>query len=68
MITGIGDMTSFKWAKVTSVSPLRIKLDGDTAALALTPDTLVNPASLTVGDRVRVELSQRKAIIHGKAY
>jgi hypothetical protein len=68
VITGIGDMTSFKWATITSTSPLAIKLDGDSTALALVPDTLIDPASLTVGDRVRVELSQRKAIIHGRAY
>ena len=62
----VGDITSFKWATVTGVSPLAIRLDGDTSALALIPDSLVDPASLTVGDRVRVELSLRKVVVHGK--
>lgn len=68
MNVSIRDLTSFKWAVLMNVSPLSIKLDGDSAALALVPDTLVDPASLTVGDRVRVELTQRKVVIHGKAY
>lgn len=66
MITDIKDLTSFRWATVTSISPLAIKLDGDTAALGITPDTLVNPAYLLVGDRVRVEMTQRKVIVHGR--
>lgn len=65
--TDIRDMTSFKWATVTGTSPLAIKLDGDTAALALIPDSLIDPLSLIVGDRVRVELSQRKVVIHGRS-
>lgn len=68
-VNDITDMTSFKWATVTAVPPtaLAIKLDGDTAALALVPDSLVDPTQLLVGDRVRVELSVRKCVIHGKA-
>lgn len=68
-VNDITDMTSFKWATVTAVPPtaLAIKLDGDTVALALVPDSLVDPTQLLVGDRVRVELSVRKCIIHGKA-
>jgi microcystin-dependent protein len=48
-------------------SPLSIRLDGDSAALALIPDSLVDPLSLSVGDRVRVELSLRKVVVHGVA-
>jgi len=65
MITDVSDITSFKWATVTGVSPLAIKLDGDTSALALIPDSLVDPLELSVSDRVRVELSLRKVVIHG---
>jgi hypothetical protein len=65
VITDVKDITSFKWATVTATSPLAIKLDGDTAPLALEPDSLVDPATLLVGDRVRVELSLRKAVVHG---
>jgi hypothetical protein len=61
----VEDMTSFKWATVTAIGPLTIQLDGDTVALALVPESLVDPLLLLAGDRVRVELSQRKCIIHG---
>lgn len=66
-IQDLSDITSFKWAAVTANSPLRIKMDGDTAALAITPDSLVDPLTLSVGDRVRVELSLRKIVVHGVA-
>ncbi|QIN93844.1 minor tail protein [Microbacterium phage Alakazam] len=64
-IQSLSDLTSFKWGTITAVSPLAVKLDGDTAPLSLIPDTLV--PLLAVGDRVRVELSLRKVVIHGKA-
>lgn len=63
--TDIRDITSFKWATVVGVNPISIKLDGDSLALALIPDSLVDPLSLFVGSRVRVELSLRKCVIHG---
>lgn len=65
--TDIRDITSFKWATVVGVNPISIKLDGDSLALALIPDSLVDPLSLFVGSRVRVELSLRKCVIHGVA-
>lgn len=65
MIRDIKDITSFKWATVTGVSPLAIKLDGDSTPLALIPDSLVDPLELAVGDRVRVEMSLRKCVVHG---
>jgi hypothetical protein len=64
-VNDIRDITSFKWATVTGTNPLAIKLDGDTAPLALIPDSLVDPLSLAPGDRVRVELSLRKVVVHG---
>lgn len=66
-VTDIKDITSFKWATVTGVAPLAIKLDGDSLPLALIPDSLIDPLSLWVGARVRVELSLRKCVIHGAA-
>jgi hypothetical protein len=48
-----------------SPSKLQVTLDGDTAPLAMVPDSLVDPLSMATGARVRVELSKRKAIIHG---
>jgi microcystin-dependent protein len=44
-----------------------VRLDGDTTALAFTPDSLVDPAALSVSDRVRCELSDRRVVIHGAA-
>lgn len=67
MIRDIKDMTSFKWATVRGTGPLQIQLDGDADPLALIPDSLVDPTLLKVGDRVRVELSLRKVVIHGKS-
>lgn len=66
-IQTIGDLTSFKWATVTAINPIEIRLDGDTAALDLIPDSLLDPMELKVGSRVRVELSLRKVVIHGKS-
>jgi len=60
-------MTSFKWATVTAVGPLRVRFDGDTTALAFTPDSLVDPAALSVSDRVRCELSDRRVVIVGRS-
>jgi len=64
-VTDIKDITSFKWATVTDTDPLEIKLDGDSSPLALIPDSLIDPLELGVSDRVRVELSLRKCVIHG---
>lgn len=57
----------FTWATVTATSPLRIRLDGDSTALPITPDSIVAPLALAVGDRVRVEISRRRVIVHGRA-
>lgn len=67
MIRNIDELPSFRWATVRGVAPLSIQLDGDPAPLALIPDSLVDPRLLVVGDRVRVELSLRKVVIHGKS-
>lgn len=61
------------WATVTDDSPLRIRLDGETTPLPITPDTLV--AGLSVDDRVWVTLSTsrdpnakaHRVVIIGKA-
>lgn len=67
------DSDSWTWATVTQASPLRIKLDGEASALAITPDTL--KASLAVSDRVWVQLTtspdparrSRRVVIIGRA-
>lgn len=66
-MAGIEDKATFKWATVTGVNPIAIRIDGDSLPLALIPDSLIDPLSLATGDRVRVELSLRRVVIHGKA-
>lgn len=61
-------MSRFLWGTVTATSPLRVQIDGDAAALDITPDTLVDPATLTVGARVRCESANRRLIVHGVAH
>jgi len=58
---------SFNWGTVTGVSPLRVRLDGDTSAVPVTPDSLVDPLTLAINDRVRVELSNNRLVVLGKA-
>ncbi len=66
-INDLRDITSFKWGTIAGTNPLSVTLDGDSLPLALIPDTLVDPLTLSVGDRVRVELSLRKVVVHGVA-
>lgn len=58
-------IASWRWATVTSVDPLRVTPDGDTSPLAEAPDTLV--AGLSEGDRVRLVIVARRALILGRA-
>lgn len=60
-------MTRFVWATVSSISPVRVTLDGDTAELPIALDALVDPTSLSVGDRVRCEWAGRRLILHGRS-
>lgn len=55
---------SWRWATVTQVSPLRIRLDGEATPLDITPDTLV---AVTLADRVWCQLVDRRAVVHGIA-
>jgi len=55
------------WGTVTQASPLRVKLDGDSAQLPFTPESLVDPQSLTVAARVRCEISDRRFIVVGRS-
>lgn len=57
------DETTFRWATVTQLSPLRIRLDGDSSALPLTPDSVVDPLRLAVGTRVWVQFFGRRLIV-----
>lgn len=55
LLPTLTDADAAVWATVTALSPLRIKLDGESTALPFTPDSLVG--LLAVNDRVRVALS-----------
>jgi microcystin-dependent protein len=63
-----GTDSSWRWATVTTAgAAMRITLDGDTAALPFTPDSLVDPLALPAGSRVRCEITGHRVIIHGRA-
>lgn len=51
------------WAKVTQVSPLRIRVDGDRVELGITPDTLAS--GLAEGQRVYCQIIARRLVILG---
>lgn len=56
---------SWRWATVMTVSPLRIRFDGDGTTLAVTPDTLVG--KVQSGDRVWAQLHGRRIVVIGRA-
>ena len=66
------DAASFHWANVVSSfpEPLGLRLDGDSMPLLLDVDSLVDPASLSVGDRVWVQMvgtGGRRVIVLGRS-
>lgn len=63
----VRQMTRFVDGIVTSTSPLRVMLDGDTEAMPFAPDSLVDVEALSVDDRVRCEISGNRVVIHGIA-
>lgn len=54
---------SWRWGAVIGVSPIQVRLDGDSSALPVAPDSLV---PLAIGDRVRVQLHNKRLSIVGK--
>lgn len=54
------------WAAVTGTSPLRVRMDGETTALPITPD-IVDSVTPTVGLRVRCSLVDHHLTIEGAA-
>lgn len=57
--------STFQWATITQVSPLRIRMDGESTALPITPASLVAPTVLGVGKRAWVQVHGRRPIILG---
>lgn len=60
-----GDVSVFGWATVVSVNPLSVRRDGETAPLGVSPFSLVDTSRLAVGDRVWIQLVDRRALILG---
>ena len=60
-----GDGAVFGWATVVSVNPLSVRRDGETAPLGVSPFSLVDTSLLAVGDRVWIQLVDRRALILG---
>ena len=59
--------STYRWATVTGVLPLTIRLDGEDQALGMTPESLVDPTRLAVGLRVWVQLFGRRVLILGSS-
>lgn len=59
------DATTFRWATVTRVVPLRVRLDGDTTELPITPEDFSGEL-LYVGMRVWVQFYGRRIFVLGK--
>lgn len=55
--------SAWVWGTVTALAPLRVRLDGEAAALDVTPASLV--AGLRVGDRVWAQIAGRRLVLHG---
>lgn len=59
--------TYYRWATVTGTDPVRIRLDGDTVSLPVTPGALVALSYLVEGMRVWVQGYGRRLLILGVA-
>lgn len=55
---------TFRFAEVTEVSPVRIRMDNDTEATPASP-TVLGAGPIVVGDRVWVQFHGRQMIILG---
>lgn len=59
---GTGKDNEYRWGTVTQVSPLRVRLDGESAPLAITPESLV---AVDLGFRVWCQLYDRQLVVLG---
>lgn len=60
-----GKKESWRWGTVMSANPVRVRLDGESETLLDTPGCLV---PVTVGDRVRVQITSEGMTIFGKQH
>lgn len=66
-VSGASLTNRYQWATVSQVNPLRIRLDGETAAIPVTPDSIVSPRDLSVNDRVWVQIFGRRLLVQGRS-
>lgn len=59
--------SKFRWGTVAFNNPLSIRLDGETSPIGISPDSLIDPASLLVGDRVWCQLVAKRVVVIGTA-
>lgn len=59
--------SEFVWGMVQFENPLSVLLDGETSPIGVAIDSLVDRASLKIGDRVRCEFDGRRLVVHGVA-
>lgn len=60
-------LINFGWAVITGTDPLRIRNDGETDELPMTPESLVDPTWLAAGDRVWVQSYGLRRVILGRS-
>lgn len=60
-------LIGFRWATITSIDPLRVRYDGESTELPMTPECLVDPARLAVTDRVWVQSFGLRRIVLGRS-
>lgn len=61
LVAKIAAKPEFRWATVTGVKPLRIRLDGDEEPLEGKPSTVVR--GLAVGERILVAIQSRRVTV-----
>ena len=60
---GPKDTDYWTWATITTIGPLRVRLDGDDSPLDVTPECLLSDPQ--PGQRVYVQRMGRRTIVHG---
>lgn len=65
--TEVREKTVERWAYVYSLSPLRVRLDGDANPLMGTASTIIHESLLAEGDRIRVSLQMGQVTVLGLA-
>lgn len=64
---GVTRESSWRWATVTQAGPVRVRLDGDSQELGVSPEWLVAGVAPTVGLRVWLQQFGRRVLVVGAA-